>query len=200
MLLVIPVGLVAIASGTGIIRLPLEMFLLSERLPVIFKFHMVTSAGALMLAPVVIALRNRPSIHRMLGRLLGAFVVAGGLSALPVAIFSSSNAIARAGFFAQGLVWLTLLTAGIHAIRHGNRGRHARLMLAMVAVTSGAVWFRVFTGLAIFLQLPFEPVYAVSAWLGWIIPLAIVWSAPQIATAFLVRLPLDPSLPSPSQH
>ena len=174
MLLSIAVGLVAIGSGTGLIALPYEMFVLAERMPVIFRLHMVSAAAALLLVPFVIAHRHRPATHRMLGRVLGAFVVIGGLTALPVAIFSESSLAARAGFFVQGIVWMALLFAGIKAIRSHDREMHARLMLAMVAVTTGAVWFRVITGSAIALGVPFEPVYAAAAWLGWLMPLAIV--------------------------
>ena len=180
----IAVGVVAIGSGTGLIALPFEMFVLAEKMPFVFRAHMVTSAVALMLAPVVIAMRHRPATHRMLGRVLGAFVVAGGLTALPVAIFSASSDAARAGFFVQGVVWLGLLTAGIHAIRHGRRAVHQRMMLAMVAVATGAIWFRLITGTAIALQLPFEPVYAAAAWLGWMIPLGLVLSSPRLVRAF----------------
>ena len=87
------------------------MFVLAERMPVVFKAHMVSSAGALLLIPAVIAMRRQPDVHRMLGRLLGAFVVIGGLTALPVAIFSHSSLAARAGFFVQGLVWMALFAA-----------------------------------------------------------------------------------------
>ena len=44
----------------------------------------------------------------------------------------------------------------------------------MAAVTTGAIWFRLMTGTAIMLKLPFEPAYAMAAWLGWLIPLTIV--------------------------
>ena len=174
-LLIIPVGLVAIGSGTGVIPLPYEMFLLAERMPVIFRAHMVTAAVTLLLGPVVISVRHRPHLHRMLGRILGGFVIAAGLTALPVAIFSHSSLPARTGFFVQGLVWMGLLARGVIAIRAHERASHVRYMLAMYAVATGAVWFRVITGSAILLRLPFEPIYAASAWLGWIIPLACVW-------------------------
>lgn len=156
------------------IALPYEMFLLAKRMPLLFRAHMLTSAIALLLLPVVIAVRHRAHLHRMLGRLVGAFVVAGGLTALPVAIFSESSPIARAGFFAQGIVWMILLARGILAIRSGDRHAHVFFMLAMTAVTTGAVWFRVITGSAILLHLPFEAFYAAAAWLGWIIPLTLV--------------------------
>jgi hypothetical protein len=185
--LIIPVGLVAIGSGMGLIALPYEMFELVRRAPILFPAHMLSAAMALLLAPVVIMLRRRPELHKPLGRLLGGFVVIGGLTALPVAVMSHSAPLARAGFFVQGLVWLYLLGAAIAAIRVGNVRRHALLMLAMVAVTTGAVWFRVLTGVAIVLHLPFEPVYALSAWIGWMLPLAFVLSEPRLVSAALTR-------------
>lgn len=160
------------------------MFRLAEEMPVVFSAHMVTSAAALLIAPVAVLTRGRPHMHKMLGRLVGAFVVAGGLTALPVAIFSHSPVLARAGFFVQGLVWIGLFAAGIAAIRRGDRLRHVRLMLAMFAVTTGAVWFRLMTGAAILLQLPFGPVYAAAAWLGWMLPLAIAVAFPAISRGF----------------
>ena len=157
------------------------MFVLAERMPVVFKAHMVSSAVALLLIPAVIAMRRRPDVHRMLGRVLGAFVVIGGLTALPVAIFSHSSFVARAGFFVQGLVWMSLLAAAILAIRKGDRARHVSLMLAMAAVATGAVWFRLMIGSAIYFHLPFEPVYSAAAWFGWLVPLAIVLYFPSLA-------------------
>jgi uncharacterized membrane protein YozB (DUF420 family) len=178
--LIIPVGIVAIGSGTGLIALPYEMFELAGRAPILFPTHMISSALALLLAPIVIAIRNRPELHRPLGRLLGAFVVIGGLTALPVAVMSHSPPLARAGFFVQGLVWLYLLGAALVAIRRRNIRRHAHLMMTMVAVTTGAVWFRVITGAAIAFHLPFDPVYGLAAWIGWMVPLAIVLSTPRL--------------------
>jgi uncharacterized membrane protein len=184
-LLIFAIGVVAIGSGTGLIPLPFEMFELAERMPYIFRAHMISAAVALLLGPLVIMLRHRPQLHRMLGRVVGAFVVAGGLTALPVAIFSQSSPAARAGFFVQGLVWIGLLARGVAAIRSGDRGRHAHIMLAMYAVTTGAVWFRVMTGTAIWLHLPFAEIYAAAAWLGWMVPLMLVFF-------------LSQALPSPS--
>ena len=92
--LIIPVGLVALGSGLGLIALPYEMFLLAERIPSVFRLHMVTGALVLLLAPAVVAVRNNRGVHRMLGRVLGGFVIVSGLTALHVAIMSASS-IAR---------------------------------------------------------------------------------------------------------
>ncbi len=185
--LIVPVGVVAIGSGAGFIALPYQMFELAGRAPFLFPVHMVSSAMALLLSPVVVMLRRRLELHRPVGRLLGVFVVIGGLTALPVAVMSHSPLAARAGFFVQGLVWLYLLGAGFVAIRRRDIVRHANLMIAMLAVTTGAVWFRVITGAAIALNLPFEMVYSVAAWVGWMAPLAIVVSSPRLVSNYLTR-------------
>lgn len=182
-----PICLVAIGSGIGLVALPYEMFELVSRTPLLFPAHMIASALALLFAPLVFAVRRYPEFHRPLGRLLGVFVVIGGLTALPVAVLSHSPVGARAGFFVQGVVWIYLLLAAIGAIRHHDIERHAHLMLAMVAVTSGAVWFRILTGSAIVLKFPFDEAYVVAAWVGWMAPLAIVSVCPRLVSAAIAR-------------
>lgn len=190
------IAFVALASGLGVIALPFEMYALVQELPVLFPLHMVASAITLLLAPLVIATRAHAQLHRPLGRILGVSVVIGGLTALPVAVLSHSSVWARAGFFTQGLAWLTLLGFAIMAIRRRQIERHAILMMAMVAITSGAVWFRLITGTAIALQLPFTFFYALASWIAWIMPLSLVWlfRANLIERVFL---PIRPAVPRP---
>lgn len=155
-------------------RLPYEMHLLAEQIPLLFRLHMAASALALLLLPAVVWSRNRRDLHRALGRTVGVFVALGGLTALPVAVLSSSGDAARAGFFVQGLVWLYLFAAGYVAIRARERARHIHMMLAMTAVTTGAVWFRMMIGIALLTGAPFEATYAIAAWAGWLVPLGLV--------------------------
>jgi hypothetical protein len=183
------VAVVAVGSGSGLIALPFEMSLVDRRLPVVFRIHMLASAIVLGLLPVALSLRFRPKLHRKIGWLLGAFVLAGGLTALPVAIFSYSWWPARTGFFVQGVAWLWLFYAAVVAIRRGDRARHAHLMLAMAAVTTGAVWFRVLTGSAILFDLPFDPIYAASAWIAWLVPLVLVLRNAERLDVWAFRLP-----------
>ena len=161
------------------------MFLLAERVPVLFRVHMLSGAVALLLLPITIHVRHRPDLHRILGRTLGAFVVVGGLTALPVAVLSQSAPLARLGFFSQGVVWLWLLANGWLAIRRGQRVVHVTYMLGLAAVTTGAVWFRLMTGAALYFHLPFEQTYIFAAWAGWLIPLCAVWNAPRLGRSLL---------------
>lgn len=154
--------------------LPFNLHVVDERLPGIFKLHMLASGAALVLIPLVIATRGKRAWHRPLGRVTAALVIAGALTSFPVAYESTSPLAARLGFAAQGITWLALVVAGVAAIRAKERARHATLMLAMAAVASGAIWVRITTAVATSLDWPFDPVYACATWLGWLMPLALV--------------------------
>lgn len=172
--LAVPTGLVAVGEGAGHLALPFNLFLVDQRLPGVFRLHMLASGAALLLIPLVIAVRRDRAWHRPLGRITAAFVVLGALTSLPVALMSDSVAMARAGFLAQGLVWLALIAMGVRAIRRRKFADHAHLMLAMAAVASGAIWVRLTTAVATSCDLPFDPIYGTVAWAGWIVPLALV--------------------------
>jgi hypothetical protein len=178
LLLAVPTGVVAVSQGIGAIALPYNLFLVDERLPGIFKLHMVASGGALLLIPLVIALRRHSAFHRPLGYATAVLVLLGALTSLPVALYSHSVLAARLGFLAQGVVWLGLIALGIAAVRGRNFAGHARLMLMMAAVASGALWVRLTTTVATGYDLPFDAVYGTAAWLGWLIPLAVVGLLP----------------------
>ncbi|MGZ5919175.1 MAG: DUF2306 domain-containing protein, partial [Hyphomicrobium sp.] len=129
LLLAIPTGLVAVSEGAALMPLPFNLHLVDVELPGIFRLHMLASGAALLLIPLTIAVRRDRSWHKPLGRLTAVMVVLGGLTSLPVALYSHSVAMARAGFFAQGIVWLTLIALGVAAVRQRRFADHARLML-----------------------------------------------------------------------
>ncbi len=178
LLLAFPTSIVAMTQGLGAIPLPFNLHLVDQSLPGIFKLHMLASGAALLLIPVVIALRRNSAWHRPLGYVTAIAVLLGALTSLPVALYSHSVVVARAGFLAQGVVWLALIALGILAIRRRRFADHARLMLAMAAVASGALWVRLTTTLATGYDMPFDTVYGCAAWLGWLVPLALVTLLP----------------------
>lgn len=179
LLLAIPTALVAIGEGAGLLALPFNLFVVDQRLPWVFKVHMLTSGGALLLIPLVIALRRARAWHRPLGYLTAGAVVAGGITALPVALASESVLVARLGFLAQGVVWLGLIGVGVGSARKRLYQRHAQTMVAMAAVASGALWVRLTTAAATSLALPFDPIYGFVAWAGWLVPLGLVVAWPR---------------------
>ena len=172
-LLALPTALLALISGFGLTQLPYPLFLVLQKLPIVFPLHMITSSLALILIPIAAFARHRRRIHRAAGRATAGCVIVGSLTGMVVAVASEATLIARAGFFAQGLVWFALLVAAIAAIRCGHRALHVRLMIAMACVASGAVWLRLVAAGVVALKLPFDDVYAAAAWACWLVPLAI---------------------------
>jgi uncharacterized membrane protein YozB (DUF420 family) len=147
---------------------------------------MIASGLALILIPIAAFARPWRGVHRAAGRMAAAAVIVGALTALPVALASEAAAPVRAGLFVQGVVWLALLVVAVTAIRRGEVARHARFMVAMAAVASGAIWLRLVMFAANLAGLPFEAAYAVAAWACWLVPLSIAaMMAPSIA-----RVPL----------
>lgn len=173
-LLGLPTALFALALGFGLLPLPYQLFVVLQRLPVAFPLHMIASGLALILIPIAAITRHRRGVHRAAGRAAAVCVVVGGLTALLVALASEASALARAGFFTQGVTWLALVAAAVTAIRRGDRTRHARLMIAMAAVASGALWLRLVMIVAAETGLPIETIYGLAAWACWLIPLGTV--------------------------
>jgi hypothetical protein len=173
LVLSLPFGLVAVGTATGLVRLQYELSLLDQRLPVLFRAHMLSSGLALLLVPAAIACHGF-RLHKVLGRSAAVLVIAGGMTALPVAVMGDASVPAKSGFAVQAIVWIALVLAAVGAIWRGDRARHMLLMLAVAAVASAAFWLRLASWLAVKWGLPFEPVYALAAWLSWMLPLGAI--------------------------
>jgi uncharacterized membrane protein len=168
------VAIAALASAMDMPPLPEPLAVLNERLPGLFRLHMVASGLTLLLLPWILLLRHRRSFHRLPGRVGAVLLLVGAATALPVALGSESPPIARAGFFAQGALCLVFLIEGVKAARARNVQRHAQLMSRVAALVFGAVVLRLMMAVAINFGLPFEPTYAAVAWLSWTLPLVFV--------------------------
>ena len=162
-LLVVSAAVLAVQSGLGLTPLPYPLFVVLQKLPLVFPLHMIASGVALILIPAAILARGHRRLHRTLGRLTAACVMLGGLTVLLVATASEASVAARAGFFVQGLVWIALLLAAITAIRRNNRALHARCMIAMACVASGAPWLRLVMAMTTTLGWPFDLSYAIAS-------------------------------------
>jgi uncharacterized membrane protein YozB (DUF420 family) len=153
---------------------PEQLAIKVEQLPVLFPVHMFTGALALALIPIAIAVRRLPGWHRPIASVATAAVMIAGVTAFPVAWMAPVTPWSAAGFTAQAIVWMSLLTAGIWHIRNGRRSAHRRYMLMMAATASGAIFFRIYLALWAILSRRhgFELFYSCDAWLAWMGPLA----------------------------
>jgi hypothetical protein len=156
-----------------------------DLLPIIFPVHMVTGGLALLLVPLVLCLRGT-RWHRFVGRIAAIDIFVAGITAIPVAVVMPVTNTSAAGFVAQGITWIVLLGLGIWNIRGGRVASHRTCMLMLAAVTSGALFFRIYLGLwkAFGVSKKFETFYALDAWIAWGLPLigVAIWlhvSAPR---------------------
>lgn len=149
-----------------------------ELLPIVFPVHMVTGGLALLLVPLVLVLRGT-RWHRFVGRIAAIDILVAGVTAIPVALNIPVTKISAAGFATQGITWMALLGFGIWHIRSGRVASHRACMLMMAAVTSGALFFRLYLGLWKWVGVPkyFYTFYGLDAWLAWGLPLIVmaVW-------------------------
>jgi hypothetical protein len=175
LVLAIPLCLIALGAAAGLVALPYPLWLVEQRLPMLFRVHMASAGLALVAVPTAVSCYAH-SVHRLVGRSAAALVLVGGATALPVALASEAHWLAQAGFLVQALAWIGLALAGVRAIRRGERARHLWLMLAVAAIASGAVWLRLATWAAVQWRdwLDFDAAYAAAAWLSWMTPLGVV--------------------------
>jgi predicted membrane protein DUF2306 len=186
---VIYVGLRGISESFDNEGFPEALAIKLELLPIIFPIHMVTGGLALLLVPLVLYLRGT-SWHRLVGRIAAIDIVIAGITAIPVAVVMPVTNTSAAGFVTQGIAWIVLLGFGIWNIRNGRVAAHRACMLMLAAVTSGAVFFRVYLGLWKVFGMPryFDAFYALDAWVAWGLPLVgvAIWlrlSAPRPLSA-----------------
>ena len=180
LLFVIYAGLRAVSEAFDNSGFPEALAVKVEILPMIFPTHMIAGGLALLLVPATIFLRGT-FWHKWAGRFTAVDILLAGITAPFVAWAAPVTFISAAGFTAQSLVWVTLLAAGVWNIRRGNIAVHQACMILMAAVTSGALFFRIY--LALWSRFGdvhyFKAFYACNAWMAWGLPL--------LMTAFVLR-------------
>jgi uncharacterized membrane protein YozB (DUF420 family) len=146
-----------------------------ELLPIIFPLHMITGGLALLLVPLALSLRGT-AWHKVAGRVAAADIVIAAITAIPVALDVPVTRVSAAGFVMQAITWMTLLGFGIWHIRQGRIAEHRACMLMVAAVTSGAMYFRIYLGLwKVFGTTKYFTIfYACDAWVAWSLPLLMV--------------------------
>ena len=146
-----------------------------ELLPFIFPIHMATGGLSLLLVPLTYFLRFTRN-HKWIGRVAAADIIVAGLTAIPVAVTAPVAPMAAAGFATQAIIWMALLAKGIWHIKRREIAAHRNAMLMMAAVTSGAMFFRIYLALwAIFgTASGFKSFYACDSWMAWVLPLGVM--------------------------
>lgn len=141
------------------------------------KVHVVAAAFALP-ACLLLSLRHMlrfPRVHRWLGRVTGAFILATLVpSGLYLSFFAKGGAPATVGFVLSGLIVAVAMVQGVRRARARDYAAHRRCMLHVLAQLSVAVSSRTLLYLLDAGGIDPDPAYLFSLWLPVLAGLAFV--------------------------
>jgi len=141
--------------------------------------HAASAATALLIGPLQFIARlrqSRPNVHRSIGAGYVIACLAGGLSALPLAIGTVAGPLAGAGFIALGTAWMTTVVIAVKCIKAGKIAAHRRWMVRSFGLTLAAVTLRLYLFVSGMLRIDFFLAYPVIAWACWLPNmLAVEW-------------------------
>lgn len=153
-----------------VVRSPFALSLIRD-LPVAALMHFGGGAIALAAGTVQFSARLRSrmaSLHRWLGRIYVASIIASGASGFVLAVNSSNGHLARWGFALLALAWLAATLNGYRLIRQRQVAAHRAWMIRSYALTLSAVTLRGYLPLAQFMEWPMSSAYPAIAWLCWV--------------------------------
>ncbi|ABD55237.1 DUF2306 domain-containing protein [Jannaschia sp. CCS1] len=137
-----------------------------ENVGSILAVHMVAGGLAVLLSPLQVSRmwrRGDRRKHVYLGWVMVPIVTIGALTTPPISFNMNYPLWSELGFAMGSIAWFGALVMGIWAIKTKQYVRHQRWMVMMVALSFGAVSFR--------LQLPilrlFWDMHVVFPYLGW---------------------------------
>ncbi len=141
--------------------------------------HAASAATALLVGPLQFVARlrrSRPGMHRAVGVIYVSACLAGGLSALPLAIGSVAGQLASAGFIGLATAWMATTLIALQRIRRGEIAAHRRWMTRSFALTLSAVTLRLYLFVSGVLKIDYFSAYPIIAWACWLPNLlAVEW-------------------------
>ena len=141
-----------------------------------FVIHVLFGIVAISTGPTqfVNSLRVKwPAFHKWMGYLYALSVTASSIAGFFVAPYAMGGMIPRIGFSFLSLIWLSSLLIGIRHIIKGRVLKHQNWLTINYSLTFAAITQRTLLLIPLFLEVPFMPVYRLSAWLPWIFNLCI---------------------------
>jgi uncharacterized membrane protein len=174
-------GLVALAS-LRVLLLPFDLVMahMVHYLPdwaVAAYVHMICGPMALAVLPLQTSagLRaRRPGLHRAMGRVAAASMIASGVAALVLMLEFQGSGFAAAGFFTMAVLWIGFTVVAVQAARARDFARHRAFMLRAAALTFGAVTLRIIMAPLMAMGWTVVETYDVTAWGCWLPSLLLV--------------------------
>jgi uncharacterized membrane protein len=153
------------------------------------SIHAIAGSIALLVGPWQLSASLRaahPRVHRWLGRIYLADVLAAWLLAIFLMPTVTTGFPAASAFFTIGMLWMGFMVLGVLAIRRRDVQAHRRWMLRSYAMAFAAVTIRFYFHPAKALGISFEHSYAASLWLSFLTNMMVIETAlrwPQVRGA-----------------
>ena len=143
-----------------------------EAYPALARLHVLPGGLALIVGAFQFSRRIRsryPTLHRYVGRIYIAAVLAGAVGGFLIAFRAHGGAITGFGFGTLAVIWAYSVWQAYRYARARNFLDHQRWMIRNYALTFAAVTLRIeLVSLEHGFGLSFDQAYAIVAWFSWI--------------------------------
>ncbi|MGB3145712.1 MAG: DUF2306 domain-containing protein, partial [Maribacter sp.] len=102
-------------------------------------------------------------------------VLLSGMSGIIIAQFAMGGWITTVGFSLLSLIWIYTIVKAITYIRDGNVLQHKKWIFLSYGLTFAAITQRTLLLIPLLTEIPFIPIYQLSAWLPSLINLSIAY-------------------------
>ncbi len=141
-----------------------------------FRTHIFLGIVAISIGPFQFIKKirtNYKTVHKVIGYIYTVSVFLSGLSGLIIAQFAMGGWITTIGFSILSLMWIYTITKAITSIRAGDALNHKKWMFLSYGLTFAAITQRTLLLIPLLTDIPFIPIYQLSAWLPSLINLSI---------------------------
>ena len=141
-----------------------------------FRTHIILGIVAISFGPFQFLekLRNKYTfLHKAMGYVYTLSVMFSSLAGLIIAPFAMGGWITSVGFTMLSIMWLSTTIIGVRHIVLGAISQHRKWMFFSYALTFAAITQRTLLLIPLLTEIPFIPIYQLSAWLPWLINLCI---------------------------
>ncbi len=141
-----------------------------------FRSHIFFGLIAITAGPsqFITCLRTRYRIlHKVIGYLYVTSVLISSTAGLIIAPFAMGGLVTSIGFSVLSISWFGFTINSLLAIRNGDINIHKKWAFISYALTFSSITQRTLLLIPLLTDIPFTPIYQLSAWLPWLINLAL---------------------------
>ena len=143
-----------------------------------FRTHIFLGLVAISIGPFQFLKKlrfNYKTVHKVIGYIYTISVLLSGMSGIIIAQFAMGGWITTVGFSLLSLIWIYTIVKAITYIRDGKVLEHKKWIFLSYGLTFAAITQRTLLLIPLWTEIPFIPIYQLSAWLPSLINLSIAY-------------------------